>query len=155
MLLLLLTLQEGSPRYREASGMASCCRNFFWMVMTTVSISQDTPTASVRFSRRGRSWGAELASGTGAPLVPSGVGSHPGPGVCTMLLEEPPAGPKETKAQGEFVAGRHRVDLGGPTLYSKAATHRSCLLQPQCPHSLYKPGYWASTGPQVPWMCSA
>lgn len=111
-LLLLLTLQEGSPRYREASGMASCWRNRFWMAMTTISISQDTPTASVRFSRGGWPWATELEPGTGASLVPAGVGGHSGPGVWTMLLEESPAVSKETKAQGESVRGwRDRADL--------------------------------------------
>lgn len=103
--LLLLTLQDGSPRYKEASGMASCCRKCFRIVMTTISISQDTLTASVKFSRRGTSWGVELASGTGVLVVPAGVGGHTEPGVWVVLPEEPPAGSKETKAQGEAVWG--------------------------------------------------
>lgn len=133
MLLLLLTLQDGSPKYREASGMASCCRKRFWMVMTTTSISQDTLTASVRFSRRGGSWGVELASGTGTPLVPAGVGDHSEPGVWAVLPEEPPARSKETKAQDEAVWG-----LQGQSwhLCSKAAIPRSCWLHLQCPPHL-------------------
>lgn len=130
MLLLLLTLQDGPPRYSEASGMASCCRKRFWMLMTTTSISQDTLTASVRFSRGGGSWGVELASGTGAPLVPAEVEGHSKPGVWAVLPEEPPADSKETKAQDEAIGGllgqsRH--------LCSKAAIPRNCRLHPQCP----------------------
>lgn len=130
MLLLLLTLQDGSPRYREASGMASCCRKRLWMVMTTTSISQDTLTASVRFSRRGGSWGVELASGTGRPLVPAVVGDHSEPGVWAVLPEEPPAGSKEIKAQDKAVWGLQRQSRH---LCSKAVIPRSCWLYPQCP----------------------
>lgn len=131
-LLLLLTLQDGSPRYREASGMAACCRKRFWMVMITVSISQDTLTASIRFSRRGRSWAVELAIGTGTPLVPAGVGDHSEPGVWVMLPEGSPAGSKETKAQDEAVWG---LEGQSRHLCSKAAILRSCWLQPQSPHT--------------------
>lgn len=45
--LLVLTLQPGSPRNRELSGIDSCSKNLFWMARTILSISQSTLTASL------------------------------------------------------------------------------------------------------------
>lgn len=58
--LLMLTLQWGSPRYREVSGIDSCCKNLFWIARTIFSISQNTLTASLMET----SW-AGLMRGTG------------------------------------------------------------------------------------------
>lgn len=58
--LLMLTLQRGSPRYKEVSGIDSCCKNLFWTARMIFSISQNTLTASLIETSR-----AGLVSGTG------------------------------------------------------------------------------------------
>ena len=112
MLLWSLTLQDGCPRYREDSGMDSCCRKRLWTAMATFSMSQSTLTASVRFSRGGRPRGPGLAPGAMAAVVPVGVGAcsgpvaRGGPGAWVVFPGESPARHKEVEPRWLCVQGQ-------------------------------------------------
>lgn len=98
--LLSLTLQDGWPRYRDASGTDSCCRKPLCTATATFSISHSTLTAPARLSRGRGPWGAGLDTLVSAGLGDgSGPGAREAPGAWVVLSEESPAGHEEPKAE--------------------------------------------------------
>lgn len=166
-----LALQDGWPRYRDDSGMDSCCRKRLCTATATFSISHSTVTAPARLGRGRGPWGPGLNALVSAGLAGcSGPGAGEDPGAWVMLSEELPAGhekPKAdvglcsgtaTRARPVGPAGRGQGDSAtgtrGTRLCPTAVHTWDCTVQPQ-PHSpaLHAPASlscWAWPGSRGP-----